>query len=485
MPRLTIPFAGPRQEDRAFAVNAQRAINWYPTVEGDGAKAILTMKPTPGKTLRVTAGNGPIRSNIVTFQDRAVFVSGGQLLAVDTSWAVTSLGALNTTSGWCSIAAGRTYVVAVDGGDFYAFGVSPFTWGTGVFSIVTDSGDANYDADCPTSPSHVAYLDGYFIVNNAGSDGFNLSGNENPLTWDALDVGSAESDPDDVLAIATTRRDLYVHGEKTTEVYYNSGNADFPFDLYANGVLGLGIHAPHSVATDGNRIYMLAVTDKSSPFPVFLQGFQAQKISDPDIAYTLSQMTTTSDALGMVYTQADETFYELTFPTEDLTLVYHVEQDQWHERQSGSVERHRVQGHGYFNGMHLVGDYISGKVYSLDPAVYTEDGATIKRKRVAQILHRDGRQIEVNCLEVEMKRGVGLVSGQGSDPQVMLRYSIDGGHEWSIELWRGFGAQGDYDAKCVWNRLGTADSFLFELTESDPVDAQIINAYADVEVLGP
>jgi len=107
MARITIPFAGPRQVDRAFAVNAQRAINWYPAVEGDGAKAILTMKPTPGKTLRVTAGNGPIRSNIVSFQDRAVFVSGGQLLAVDTSWAVTSLGALNTTSGWCSIAAGR------------------------------------------------------------------------------------------------------------------------------------------------------------------------------------------------------------------------------------------------------------------------------------------------------------------------------------------------------------------------------------------
>lgn len=485
MPRITIPFTGARQVDRAFAVNAQRSVNWYPEVEGDGAKSLLTLKPTPGLTRRVTAGNGPIRSRLVAFQDRTVFVSGGELLSVETDWTVTSLGALNTTSGWCSIAAGRTYVAVADGGDFYAFGVSPFTWGTGVFSIVTDSGDANYDADCPTSPSHVEYLDGYFIANNAGSDGFQISGNETPLTWDALDLGSAESDPDDLAALITTRRDLYVIGEQTTEVYYNSGNADFPFDLYANGVLGWGIAAPHSVAGDGTRFFMLAQTVTGTVGVVMVQGFQAQKVQDPDLAYTLTSLTTISDAIGMLYTQADQTFYEITFPTEDLTLVYHVEQDMWHERQSTGLVRHRVQGHGYFNGYHLVGDYQEGYLYSLEPEVYTEIGTTIRRRRVAQIMHRDRRQIEVNTLEIELKSGVGLVAGQGSDPQAMLRYSIDGGNSWSRELWRGFGALGEYGAKAVWNRLGTADSFMFELVVTDPVDAQIIGAYADVEVWGP
>lgn len=98
-------------------------------------------------------------------------------------------------------------------------------------------------------------------------------------------------------------------------------------------------------------------------------------------------------------------------------------------------------------------------------------------------MHRDGRQLEINSLEIEFKRGVGLVSGQGSDPQAMLRYSRDGGNTWSSEITRPIGKIGEYGRRAIWNRLGQAVDFRAELRITDPVEAIVLAAYADVEVL--
>lgn len=469
MPRIPIPIAGARQVDRAFKVNAQRSVNWYPEIEGDGASAVLTLKPTPGLTLVGQAGNGPRRSSSVEFKGASYFVSGGQLMKVSTTWAITAIGTLNTTTGNCGIVAGRTYLLVVDGGNGY-------TWNDTTFAVIVDP-------DFPAAPQQCGYMDGYFIVNNAQSDRFMVSANENPTAWDALDFASAEADPDDAVGVVTSYRDLYLIGTRTTQVYYNSGNADFPFDLYANGVIEFGTVAPFSVARAGGSIYMLAQTKESGVTVVRVNGFQAQKIVDPDLAYTLSRLTTVSDATGFAYTEADQTFYELTFPSEDVTFVYHAEQDMWHERTSEGIGRHRIMGYGRFNGRHLVGDYQNGNLYYLDPTNYTENGAVITRLRRAAVVTKDLREFEVNSFEVEFKRGVGLISGQGSDPMVMLRYSCDGGHTWSSPLQSRLGALGEYKARAIWNRLGQMNNFTPELVITDPVEAIVIAAYADMELL--
>jgi hypothetical protein len=43
---------------------------------------------------------------------------------------------------------------------------------------------------------------------------------------------------------------------------------------------------------------------------------------------------------------------------------------------------------------------------------------------------------------------------QGSDPQVMLRFSDDGGHTWSNEHWKSMGKIGRYGYRTIWRRLG-------------------------------
>ena len=84
-------------------------------------------------------------------------------------------------------------------------------------------------------------------------------------------------------------------------------------------------------------------------------------------------------------------------------------------------------------------------------------------------------------LVVDLEPGVGLDTGQGSDPQIMLRVSKDGGHTWGNEMWRDIGKAGVYKRRVKWDFLGIARTWTFEFVVEDPVDISLLGAYADVE----
>jgi len=83
--------------------------------------------------------------------------------------------------------------------------------------------------------------------------------------------------------------------------------------------------------------------------------------------------------------------------------------------------------------------------------------------------------------ELDLERGVGLVTGQGSDPQVMLRLSRDGGHTWSEPVLLAAGQMGEYTQRVIARRLGSARDAVFEVTVSDPVAWSLVQAWLDVE----
>lgn len=474
---VSVPFIGSRHVDRSIQINGQRAVNWYPSLSGDGAKTVLSLVPTEGLDKRAEFGNGICRSvELTLFQGALYWVNGTDLMKMTTSEVVTSVGTLSTSSGLCYAAAGQDYLFVVDGTNGYA-------WDGSSFTTVNNS----TDSDFPTDPSHVGFIDGFFIVLSASSDVWQKSAQEDPTAWAALDFATAEAEPDNAVAVESSYRDLYIIGTITTQVYYNSGNPDFPFELYANGVLEFGTPAPASVARAGGNIFMLAQHKSGGLTVLRVNGFQAQRIADTDTADYLDGLTAAqvATAEAFAYTRSDQTFYELTLPDDDITLVYHLEQNDWHERRSGTdvTGRHRARGHGFFNNEHYVGDYANAKMYVLDPTKRTEDGAAIRRERIMGALHRDGLQIECNRFEVEFVRGVGLLSGQGSDPQAMMTYSNDGGRTWSNEIWRSMGKIGEFTRRAEWHRLGQANDYRFRLVVTDPVDATVISSYGDFEVL--
>lgn len=426
----------------------------------------MALYSTPGLKLAGTAGTGPWRSNLVEWEGDLYGVSGDTLYKINSSLSASSIGTLNTSGGRCEIVAGRTYMMLVDGTDGYTYNGTTFA--------------AIADGDFPASPSHCTYLDGRFIVNDADSDRFYISAISDPTSWGALDYASAESSGDDILAFTATYKDLYFIGSKTTQVYYNSGNPDFTFDPYPNGTIDVGIIAPHSLAKSAAGLFWLATTEEGDTAVVQCQGLQVVPISE-DIAWDLEQFTTTSDATGFTYKQNGRTIYQISFPTEDRTFEYLVEDGMWVERKSYGLGRYRIAGHGYIGGKHVMADYADGKYYEHDFSTYADNGNEISRIRRAQVIHTGNHDRMVHHeLIVEFQAGSGLVTGQGSDPQAMLRYSDDGGHTWSSELWRSMGKIGEYAYRSRWTKLGIARERIYEVTVTDPIDVTIIKAYARV-----
>jgi hypothetical protein len=74
---------------------------------------------------------------------------------------------------------------------------------------------------------------------------------------------------------------------------------------------------------------------------------------------------------------------------------------------------------------------------------------------------------------------VPAVEPQGANPQVMLRWSDDGGHTWSNEHWRSMGRIGETGRRVLWRRLGMTMKIrdrVYEVSGTDPVKIAIMGA---------
>jgi len=77
----------------------------------------------------------------------------------------------------------------------------------------------------------------------------------------------------------------------------------------------------------------------------------------------------------------------------------------------------------------------------------------------------------------------GYSATPGYDPQVMLRWSDDGGHTWSNEHWRSMGQIGQYGYRTIWRRLGMTMKLrdrVYEISGTDPVKIAIMGAELQV-----
>ena len=74
---------------------------------------------------------------------------------------------------------------------------------------------------------------------------------------------------------------------------------------------------------------------------------------------------------------------------------------------------------------------------------------------------------------------LGYAFNENIDPQVMLRWSDDGGHTWSSEHWRSMGAIGASQTRVIWRRLGMTNKLrdrVYEISGSAAVKVAIMGA---------
>jgi len=465
---MRIPFLGGSGAQRSVSVNASRTVNLYPVMDADN-KSPIALYGTPGLVTFAETQAAEVRG-LHEASGRLFAVSGNSLYEIASDGAATSRGTLLSASGSVSIANNGIHVAIVDGTYGYRF-----TLATNVFELITDP-------DWPAADS-IAFQDGYFILNDSGTGSFwitSLYGTD----VDALDFATAEGAPDNLVTLICDHRELWLLGGESTEVWFNSGNADFPFERINGAFLEVGCAAPHSVAKMDNSVFWLSQDKRGQGHVMRAQGYQPEVVSNAALEYAIGQYDTIDDAIAYTYQQEGHAFYVLTFPAAGHTWALDARTGQWHERMywnAGFEERHRGNCYAFAFGRHLVGDYANGKLYELDLDAYTDDGASIRAIRRTQHQHAQGKRLFWSSLQLDIEAGVGLTTGQGSDPQIMLRWSDDGGHTWSNEHWHSMGPLGEYSRRAIWRRLGQSRNRVYEVVIADPVKRVIVDAWADVE----
>lgn len=461
-----IPFVGGYSPGRTSGVNDQMATNLYPERQGAGAKSATVMRPTPGFTFLTSAGSGPCRGDGVVYKGKAYFVSGSNLIEMDSNFVGATVGTLNTNSGRVKMSTNPVEIMITDGTNGYTFDGTTLT-------VISDG-------DYPTA-KHVTFMDTFFVVEDQDNVGrFHKSAGNDGTSWDALEFATAESSPDNMILPYSIHNAIWMFGEYTTEIYANSGATDFPFEPVRGSKMEVGVQAEWSVVQAGNAMYWLGQTEEGGNQIYEARGFQPRVISNRDIEWEIGTYVTATDCEAFSYQQHGHTFIQFNFPAADRTIVYDATEQAWHRRKGYGLGRHRAAGHVYFNNVNVVGDYSNSNFYKLDSNVFTDNGVTIERIRTGAYIHKTHKNVFIHRLEIEFDRGVGLTTGQGSDPQVFLEVSKDGGKTWGNKLFRGIGKIGEYKTRVVWNKLGKSRDWIFRITLTDPVDFHIIKATARI-----
>ena len=456
---------------KSLVACAQRRLNCYWEIQSDGDKANAVIYGTPGTTLQAVLPN-IIRGMRVSGSLMTV-VNGSIVSQLNTALGQTLLsGSMTSMSGRVSMDVNATQMIIVDGIAGYIITLPS--------GAVTAIADADFRNGCRTC----TYVGGYFIVERPSTAQFWVCDLNNGLSWSALFYQSAFSSAETLVAVDSDHGVLILFGTTYMEYWTPNGALDFPFGALRSAAQQYGLAAIWSRAHINNGIAFLGSNPQGENQVFFLDlisGYAPQKISNSDIENIIRSLSVKSNATALSYMVDGHPMYQLTFPTDNISLLYDFGTSIWSETQTGVALTGRHVGDiaQTFNAVSYVSDYSNANLYKVDPDSYTDNGTAIKRQLVSRHLG-DGNQGSIDELFVDMQTGVGLQSGQGSIPQIMLDVSKDGGRTYGNQRFLPMGVVGQYENRVIARRVVNGRDKVVRLTMTDPVKFVITREGATV-----
>ena len=368
-------------------------------------------------------------------------------------------------------------------------------FGTGVGGV----GTYNVSMSATVASETMSVIDGAFLTSNFCDevDTFLIYTNPNSNEWGASNSGSPgtpnwgspssqqlsfsykDGAADNMVALKVVNREVCLLGERTFEWWVDQGSFPFPFTRLPGTSGQHGCAAAYSVSRLGESFAFLGKDDRGQCQVYKMAGYTPERISTFAVENAISNYAIISDARAYSYRADGHEFYVLNFPSADVTWVYDDVTHFWHKRAWRDTNNvlHRDRGNccANFANQIVVGDWSNGNLYALSDQVYTDAGQPIYRLRRATHLTKELNRVFYASLQIQFQPGVGLITGQGSNPMAMLQWSDDGGSTWSTEHWMPIGMEGQYKARAIWRRLGMARDRIFQVAVSDPVNWVIIS----------
>ncbi len=504
---VRVPLTLGSYQARSIIASAQRSVNLFQEKNPEGSPAPWTYYPAPGAR---SLGSPPVPAQARCLYNATTnalyYVCGQQVLLVAPDWTMTSLGTINTNTGICSMVDNGTTLVLVDG--------SPAGYQIDLLTHVMTPISAATNA--PSGPSLGVYdfvggtrvdiLDGFILTNDFGKRAFR-STYLNQIIWDSLWFADKNGFSDNLVAVVVQKREIWLIGERTTEIWFNAGLADFPFARMDGPFVQHGCIAPYSIACANGLVYWLSQDQNGKNVLARGEGYKATEVSTPALVTEWSKYPRTDDAIGFCFAQNHHTFYQITFPTADKTWRFDETTGQWHEPvwidDDGNERRHRANCAAFAYGVNVVGDWETGQLSALDPQVYTDNGRPMVWERGFPHLVDDGNRVSYPGFALDLEAGsalgfasstkdlpmrlqdgtsLGFIGTVGVDAgyEIALQWSDDRGRTYSNPVSQRSGT-GEYLGQMQWSRLGQARDRVFRVRGTIPGQFAISGAWLSPE----
>lgn len=464
----------------------------------------------------------PSRGSIEV-RGRAFGVNGGRIFEINSAGNYIGLGYLVDGGPVCMVPNGNGQV-------FISNGTAP--------AAVIKLSDSSVTM-IPVTPegylgaSYATFQDGYILAITPGTNQFQYSGDDDtPLgdatVWSAANVSIQAGQADYLSAILSSREYVRILGQRRSQVYQNvgaNGIGGTPWQSYNETFIETGIGAPYSLVDLGESLVWVG-QDARGQRACWRDGaFSPDRISTFAVEQFWQGYARVDDARAFSFIWMGHLFYQITFPSAvdngdgtftartwlyDATVSELTKRNIWSERTYTppvtGIEQGRPEvTHCYAFGKHLVGsdgtDGNPGAIYQMANAGYLDCGkdgetgeqiqAPIVCDRISPHVYKVDQNVVHSRITFEVARGVGNGTDiePGDNPQLLLRWSNDGGKTWGAEYSLPLGEQGQYIKRVYMNRLGYAPrgggGRVYWVRCTDPVFNSLISAQLDITDYNP
>jgi len=466
---IALNTTGPSYLSRSRPLSSQQTRNFYHAVVEEGRDQFV-LHSHPGLKLK---GSGVgIDRGMRNFAEVGFRITGTNLNRFDVNGVHTVVGTIPGSNRMILDDDGKNLIITGIDGQFIFDGTE--------VKAITDSNIVGSTAN--------GFINSRIIYTNPLTELFVLANVNDPGTASGLNASSADSKPDKLVRAYPFKQNVYMFGERTVEPFWNSGVGNPPLDRIDGQIFEIGLDAIHSVANTDQFMYWLG-DDKAIYQAV---GGQRQRISTTAISHAIAGYSRTDDAIAFTYTLEGMNFYAISFPTANRTWCLNegLGQKGWFELSSGKNDG-VYQGSSLISvyGKNFAADSTNGNLYELDIDTFTNNGEVIQRRRITgsvngSLLDAPGSRVQMSRIEFIMEKGVGLITGQGEDPQIMIDISRDGGRSWFSEGFVRIGRLGETQLRVELYSLISDYDFIFRITTSDAVPYEIYSAAIDLRLAG-
>ncbi len=482
------PVVGPSNIQRSRAFDSEQSINCYPYYDEVNNSRAQYRYVGSKQELEFNVGANDFRGRpggaICAGNDFAFFVIGDQVFRLDPNFVVTNIGTIATTTGQVSMSLSGQYLTIVDGTSKFAYHLT-----LGTFDPIPGAFGPNYTTE----------QNGFTLFNNVDTQELLQSAPNNPLSVNPLStiqINYQSSVAYPLLAMQSVNGKILCFTSSFIEtlIVPSSVTPGFLFRPDENLTYEYGAINATSIAkgTVGNTsqqqnsvvVFLCRNTDGAMKF-MSTTGGPPSVISTRSIEFRINQLTAPEEAIGIMFTENGQTFYQVSWDTDNLTLAYNFNSGEWFDVQQDN-NRHFAQAVCSFQGRTLATSSLDNGLYELSEKFNTNDDRPFPVIKVTKNMRLTGYKKTVGQLfRIWFEQGVGIPGNPnpgnskfvpGANPEVYLSISFDGGVSYSDVKTGELGMVGERLWVTDFEDLGEGRDWTFKIELRSPTDFYMMGA---------